>query len=472
MVTEFPYVFELHDLEERILDDGERNARGNIGNFRTFLLRLLDLRVHEDGATRAEVNGRLRINGFGRKLCRRHVQSLGKILDKGTTAGGTRFIERDIANAAILDEEALHILSADIEYECDLRAEFLCRPQMREGLDLAAVSMQSRLDNGLAISRRHRAGNMRAFRQSLIEFLDFLYHRLERRTMIAAIRGIEDFLILADSRNLRRRRTCIDTDINRSLVRRQITAFHLVLVMTCLETRIILTILKQSEIGFARLLGRSFPGPLDTLFKDGQVDDLRLIGKRCAHGHEIVAVIDIDNMFVVQFKRLDETFLEFWQEMKRPAKKSDFAIDRTPLRQIADGLIDHGLEDGKSNIGFLGTIIHECLDIRLGKYATARSDCIDLLAFGSQVVEPLASVESKDACVNERSRTTGTDSIHALLWGIAEVGNLSIFTTEFHHGIRLWYQLPYRSRTGDDLLDEGQADALRNAHTGRPGQSK
>ena len=178
VVAELADILELHDLEERILDDGERDAGRDVGDVSALFLRLLDLRVHEDRAARAEVYGGLRVDGFGRELRRRHVQALGEVLDEGAAAGRARFVERDVADTAVLDEEALHVLAADVEHEGDIRAEFLCRPQVCERLDLAAVSMQGSLDNGLTIARRHRARNLRALRQRRIEALHLLDDRL------------------------------------------------------------------------------------------------------------------------------------------------------------------------------------------------------------------------------------------------------------------------------------------------------
>ena len=106
------------------------------------------------------------------------MQALGEVLDEGAAAGRARFVERDVADTAVLDEEALHVLAADVEHEGDIRAEFLCRPQVCERLDLAAVSMQGSLDNGLTIARRHRARNLRALRQRRIEALHLLDDRL------------------------------------------------------------------------------------------------------------------------------------------------------------------------------------------------------------------------------------------------------------------------------------------------------
>ena len=159
----------LHDLEQRVLDDRECDACRDIGNLRPLLLRLLDLRVHEDSAARAEVDGCLCIHRPLRKLCGRHVQPLGKVLDEGAAARRARLVQRDIADAAVLHEEAFHILTADVEHEADIGAEFLRRAQMGKGLNLAAVRVKRRLDNRLAVARRHRACDMRPRRHNGIE---------------------------------------------------------------------------------------------------------------------------------------------------------------------------------------------------------------------------------------------------------------------------------------------------------------
>ena len=76
----------LHDLEQRVLDDRIRQAGGNIGYLRAFLLGLLDTGIHEYGAPRAEVD---RMFCKKRCLCKildRIVQRLRKGFYKGSAA--------------------------------------------------------------------------------------------------------------------------------------------------------------------------------------------------------------------------------------------------------------------------------------------------------------------------------------------------------------------------------------------------
>ena len=236
-----------------------------------------------------------------RKLCRRHGQTFGKVLDKGATACRTGFIQRDIADIAVFDKEALHILTANIEHKGDFRTEFLCRPQMRKSLDLAAVGMESRLDDGFTVTGSHGAGNISAFRQGFIEFLHFAYHRGKGRALIAAVGRIENFLITPHSRYLCSGGTGINAHIDRPLITCQIPAFYLVLIMTGLKGFILRIIGKQGKIRLPRFTGGSIFRLCNAFFQLCYIDFLRFFGKRCPHGHKVIAVIHVYHMVIIQF---------------------------------------------------------------------------------------------------------------------------------------------------------------------------
>ena len=180
MAAQLTYVFELHNLEQGVLDDRERDTGGNIRYFGAFFLRLFDLGIHEHRTTCAQIHGCLGGQCFLRKFRRRHRQAFGKVLDKGAAAGRAGLIQSDIADTAVFDKETLHVLTADIQHKSHFRAKFLRCPQMRKGFYLTAIGMQSRLDNGLTITRGHGAGHIGLRRHSRIQSLNLLYHRGQR----------------------------------------------------------------------------------------------------------------------------------------------------------------------------------------------------------------------------------------------------------------------------------------------------
>ena len=143
----------LDDLEQGILDDRVGKAGRNVGHLRALLLGLLDLGVHEDRAARAEVDRMLREQGRSGKILDGVVERLGKGLDEGPAAGGAGLVQRDGIDGMILDADALHVLSADIENAVHIRVEELRGIVMRDGLDLAVIEQEGSLEQRLAIAR-------------------------------------------------------------------------------------------------------------------------------------------------------------------------------------------------------------------------------------------------------------------------------------------------------------------------------
>ena len=148
---------------------------------------------------------------------------------------------------------------------------------MRERLDLAAVRMDAGLHDGLAVARRHAAGDVCLLRQRLVEVLQLLDDAFERRTVVAAVGRIEELLIAADGSELRRRRAGVDADIDRPLVGGEIAARHLVAVMARLECLVVRRVRKQREIRLARFAGSRLLRARDGLLKPRGINGLRLI---------------------------------------------------------------------------------------------------------------------------------------------------------------------------------------------------
>ena len=243
--------------------------------------------------------------------------------------------------------------------------------------------------------------------------------------------------------------------------------------MAGLEGLVVRAAFKQREVGLARLAGRGFLGLRDAVLEAFDIDDFRLVRQGRAHGDEVVAVIDIDHMLIVELQCLDEAFAQLRQEVQRAAEKGDMAADGASLCEVADGLVDDGLKNRQGDIGLLCTIIHEGLNIGLGKDAAARSNRVNLLALGCEVIEPLGiGGKQRRHMVDERARAARADAVHALLRRIAEVRDFRVLAAELHNGIRLRDQLFDGSRAGDDFLHERQADALGNAHASRARQGE
>ena len=86
LVAHVVRVANLDDLEQRVLDNGNGQAGGNVANGRAFLLRLLHARVHEHGATAAQVNRIFRADCRLGELGNVQVQTTGEAFDEAAAA--------------------------------------------------------------------------------------------------------------------------------------------------------------------------------------------------------------------------------------------------------------------------------------------------------------------------------------------------------------------------------------------------
>ena len=95
-------VGQANDLVERVFDDRIRKPRRDVGNRCALLLRLLDLRVHEDGAARAEVDRRLRGDRLAGELLRRKSERFGEVLDERTAPRRARLVQHNAVDRSAL----------------------------------------------------------------------------------------------------------------------------------------------------------------------------------------------------------------------------------------------------------------------------------------------------------------------------------------------------------------------------------
>ena len=170
MVAQFGNIFKLHNFKEGILNNADSDARRNIRQRRPFFLGLFNPGVHEHRTTGAQIYRRLRILRLAGKFRRGHVQTFRKVLDKGTAAGTASFVQRNLADIAVLDLETFHILPADIQHTGYFRTKLLRRPEMGKGFHFAGVRMERRLDDAFAVTGGEHPGYITALRQMLIKF--------------------------------------------------------------------------------------------------------------------------------------------------------------------------------------------------------------------------------------------------------------------------------------------------------------
>ena len=150
------------DLVQRVLDDGDGQTGADIFNRGTVLLRLLDRRVHKHGAAAAKVNGLVGKQAQRGKLLDVVAQRLGERLQKAAAAGGAGFVQEDVADRTVLNFEALHVLTADVDDEIHVGQKVLGGGKVRDSLDKTAVTVERIFDELLAVAGGGHAGDLQA----------------------------------------------------------------------------------------------------------------------------------------------------------------------------------------------------------------------------------------------------------------------------------------------------------------------
>ena len=181
---------DLEHLVQGVLDHRVSQPGGDIADLGAFAQGLLDARVHKDRAARAQVVGRLRAAGQRGEIGDVVAHIAGKSFDEGAAAGGAGFIDLDVLDLPVLDEDGLHILPADIQDEGDLRVEGLGGAEMRQGLHQPLVDAEGGADQVFAVAGDRAAGDVRLQPELLEALAHALQTRLGGADGVAAVAGV------------------------------------------------------------------------------------------------------------------------------------------------------------------------------------------------------------------------------------------------------------------------------------------
>ena len=205
-------VAQLNDLEQGILDDGIGQAGRDVAHRGAFLLRLLDARVHKDRAAAAQVDGGLGMNGGIGKRAHVHVHRHGETLDKAAAARRAGLVEHDVLDDAVLDAQTLHVLAADVQNKLDAGQECLGAAQVRDGLDLAGVSLEGLDEQRLAVARGGHVADGAARGDVVVEIGHDDLGRAQDVAVVVAVPGVQQLAILAHERGLHGGRAGVDAN--------------------------------------------------------------------------------------------------------------------------------------------------------------------------------------------------------------------------------------------------------------------
>ena len=122
-------------------------------------MRLLDRRVHKNGATAAQIYGTGGEKSDFCKFFRRITESLGESFQKRAATRRTRFVEHNRVYRTVSYLEALDVLSADVKYKFDFGTEIFGCGIMSDGFYHAFVDGKGVFYEFFAVTRNRAAAD-------------------------------------------------------------------------------------------------------------------------------------------------------------------------------------------------------------------------------------------------------------------------------------------------------------------------
>ena len=453
------------DLIQRILDDADGQARRDVLDGCAILLGLLDRAVHEHGAAAAEIHRTVSKKAEGRKLLDVVAQRLRKGLQKAAAAGGARLVQEDVADGTVLDLEALHVLTADVDDEVHVRHEVFRRREVGHRLHEAEVAAECVLHQLFAVAGGGHAGHLEAG-VLFIELQQLLPDEGQRVAEVGLIVGVEDLTLLVHDHQLDGRRAGVDADVHRAALGAECHPGHAVGHMAGVESLILLLAGEQRRL--AGIGGRG--GVLVQRGSHVRQDELLV-------GVEGSAQRDIEQAMLGagagDAQRLIEALAQHGAEGQRPAQIEDVALNGASLCQTGDGLVDHGLVDTGGDVLGPRALIDEGLHVALGKDAAAGGDGVCTGGLFRRLVHLIcAHLEQGRHLVDKSTRTAGTAAVHPDFGAVGQEQDLRILTAQLDDAVRRRDELFDCHPGGEHLLHEGHAAAVGQTHACRAGDAE
>ncbi len=124
------------------------------------------------------------------KILHAVIKGLSEGLYERTAAGGAGFVEEDVVHSVVLDADALHVLSADVENTVNVGIEEGRRVVVRDGLDFALIQKESRLKQSFPVTGGAAAHNMGVLGKELLDLLNGPDGSPDRASLVAAVERI------------------------------------------------------------------------------------------------------------------------------------------------------------------------------------------------------------------------------------------------------------------------------------------
>ena len=475
--ADFFGVANFNDLEQGVLDNGNGQARGDIAHGCAFFLSLLHTGVHEYGAAAAQIDRIFGgVRGF-RELGHVEVQARSEAFDEAAAARRACLVEHDMVDNAVFHAQALHVLAADVENELDARQHFLCAAKVRDGFDFAGVDAQRLEQQALAVASYGCMPNG-DFRLAVgcggqrgVHFGDRALGGAQNVALVVGVEGPQKAAVFADEGRFERGGAGVDAQVGYAFVGGKVGALHLFGCVARFE------FVEFGFVGEQRRQAHDFAA----LNVAQAAQAFEHVGKQLGRGgflaaqsgaarDEQVGVLRANSVLIVEIQRFAEAFIQLREILQRAAEQGDVATNGTAAREARNGLCYDGLENGGRDVFFAGAFVQKRLHVGFGEHAAAARDGVNGgVTFCELVQAASVGVEQGRHLVDERARAAGAGAVHALFDAVVEVDDFRVFAAELDDDVGLRNEGLNGGFACDDLLNEVDAEPLREQKAARAG---
>ena len=283
---------------------------------------------------------------------------------------------------------------------------------------------------------------------------------------VALVAGQQQRPVGGDDDGFDGRRAGVDAQIHVAGIRRRIAALDLRLGMARAEGGQLVLIPEERRQGIVALRAVERLDGFQTFAEQNRLGGLM----RRAECDEVQRIFRAD---AGEVQRLVKAGAELAHKGERAAEIDDAALNRPPLRQTGDGLVDHGHEDGARHVRARRALIEQGLHVRLGEHAAARGDGVGALRlFGLLVHLRRGHAQQRGHLVDERAGAARAGAVHAHFERALQEENFCVLAAQLDDDVRAGHEHIRRDLGGVDLLHEGDVRAERQTHAGRAGDAQ
>ena len=461
-----------------------------------------DVRLHEDSAAVAEARHRLRREGEAGVVADVVAKARRGALEEVAVAGRALGVELEVFDLAVLQDDDLDVLAADVADDVDVVVEVERALTVGDGLDDRRVGPEHVVEDVLGVAGRADAEDLElaALRLDLLPEIGEELLGVDDRVALGELVDLaEDLAALAEENRLRGGRAAVDADVGAD--RRLggeglgLEARRLVLLEEALE---LLGGLREAGPPRLLLLDELALGqvPLE-LLRAGVDADVIVLGLAVldrADRRVVLGVVRDEDQIrrVVAGRELDAALLPDRRDVGlpaldhaldvgvRPAEEEDVGHQRMTAGQDREVLLDDRLEERGHQLVRGDAELLQAVDVGLREDAALARDGVELVPVIGLLTEQVrGDLELGVDLVDHRPGPAGALVVHrrdlllaTALGVLLEDDDLRVLPAQLDHRHHLGVLLLDREGDRVDLLDELRADPAPDVGAARAGHEE